>query len=106
MAEGAQQGWEGSPASGLAASVPQRTSKRPGVGGRVGEETKGEWEGEEEDGEVEEEEEWMVVAQVGGVPLASDLLTAGGPADWCVSCPCGATDDDGERMLSCDLYVA
>nr|CAB3489593.1 unnamed protein product [Digitaria exilis] len=25
-----------------------------------------------------------------------------GVDNWTVSCSCGATDDDGERMLSCD----
>lgn len=30
------------------------------------------------------------------------LRHAGGEADWVVSCHCGVTDDDGERMLCCD----
>ena len=37
-------------------------------------------------------------------PGADDnaLEHVGGPQDWTVSCPCGVTDDDGERMLACD----
>ncbi|KAI3824318.1 hypothetical protein L1987_05773 [Smallanthus sonchifolius] len=40
-----------------------------------------------------------------GVDLltASDLNYEGGADNWVVNCKCGARDDDGERMVACDL---
>ncbi|KAJ0693657.1 putative chromatin regulator PHD family [Helianthus annuus] len=34
---------------------------------------------------------------------ASDLKYEGGADNWVVNCQCGARDDDGERMVACDL---
>ncbi|KAK1423601.1 hypothetical protein QVD17_18906 [Tagetes erecta] len=40
-----------------------------------------------------------------GVDLVtgSDLNYEGGADNWVVNCKCGAMDDDGERMVACDL---
>ncbi|KAL8248864.1 hypothetical protein R6Q59_005732 [Mikania micrantha] len=40
-----------------------------------------------------------------GVDLmtANDLNYEGGADNWVVNCKCGARDDDGERMVACDL---
>ncbi|KAH9293444.1 hypothetical protein KI387_041350, partial [Taxus chinensis] len=38
-----------------------------------------------------------------GIDLSSDLRYEGGNAHWTVDCPCGANDDDGERMIACDM---
>ncbi|CAI9276253.1 unnamed protein product [Lactuca saligna] len=40
-----------------------------------------------------------------GVDLltTSDLNYEGGADNWVVNCKCGARDDDGERMVACDL---
>ncbi|XP_071740348.1 PHD finger protein MALE MEIOCYTE DEATH 1-like [Rutidosis leptorrhynchoides] len=35
--------------------------------------------------------------------LTSDLGYEGGEDNWVVSCKCGAKDDDGERMIACDV---
>ncbi|KAK9272792.1 hypothetical protein L1049_003169 [Liquidambar formosana] len=38
-----------------------------------------------------------------GMDLDSDLKYEGGPDNWTVRCQCGARDDDGERMVECDI---
>ncbi|KAK9689745.1 hypothetical protein RND81_09G078100 [Saponaria officinalis] len=38
-----------------------------------------------------------------GIDLKSELRYEAGPDNWTVKCSCGATDDDGERMVSCDI---
>ncbi|XP_077240022.1 RING/FYVE/PHD zinc finger superfamily protein [Tasmannia lanceolata] len=38
-----------------------------------------------------------------GVDLESRLRYEGGVDNWTVDCTCGARDDDGERMVSCDI---
>ena len=35
--------------------------------------------------------------------VSSLILYAGGEEDWLVGCKCGCRDDDGERMIACDL---
>ncbi|KAL2938026.1 PHD finger protein MALE MEIOCYTE DEATH 1 [Bienertia sinuspersici] len=35
--------------------------------------------------------------------LKTEYKYEGGPDNWTVRCSCGATDDDGERMVSCDI---
>ncbi|KAL7000804.1 hypothetical protein U1Q18_001954 [Sarracenia purpurea var. burkii] len=37
-----------------------------------------------------------------GLDLDTKLRYEGGPRNWTVDCACGATDDDGERMVGCD----
>ncbi|KAL3527434.1 hypothetical protein ACH5RR_012090 [Cinchona calisaya] len=37
-----------------------------------------------------------------GLDLDTDLRYEGGAENWTVRCKCGAQDDDGERMVSCD----
>ncbi|KAJ9564496.1 hypothetical protein OSB04_000462 [Centaurea solstitialis] len=46
-----------------------------------------------------------ISVRVSGVDLltASDLNYEGGADNWVVNCKCGARDDDGERMVACDL---
>ncbi|ERN12716.1 hypothetical protein AMTR_s00043p00041500 [Amborella trichopoda] len=34
---------------------------------------------------------------------AASLKYEGGAKEWRVECECGARDDDGERMVACDL---
>ncbi|XP_021864018.1 PHD finger protein MALE MEIOCYTE DEATH 1 [Spinacia oleracea] len=41
-----------------------------------------------------------------GIDLNSELRYEGGTDNWTVRCSCGATDDDGERMVSCDICEA
>ncbi|GMH19226.1 hypothetical protein Nepgr_021067 [Nepenthes gracilis] len=38
-----------------------------------------------------------------GIDLRTELRYEGGPDNWTVKCECGARDDDGERMVSCDI---
>lgn len=35
--------------------------------------------------------------------LNTELRYEGGPDNWKVRCECGAQDDDGERMVACDI---
>ena len=40
------------------------------------------------------------------VPIIATWLVnfpAGGIEDWLVACSCGTKDDDGERMIACDV---
>ncbi|KAL6001238.1 hypothetical protein ACLOJK_006970 [Asimina triloba] len=62
--------------------------------------------------EGEEEELLFGVAQSGmqvwlraerGIDTRSKLRYEGGVENWKVDCPCGAKDDDGERMVACDV---
>ena len=52
-------------------------------------------------GEVESGAEIWVRGR--GINLQSELRYEGGPDNWTVRCSCGAEDDDGERMVSCDI---
>ncbi|CBI33452.3 hypothetical protein VitviT2T_021569 [Vitis vinifera] len=38
-----------------------------------------------------------------GMDLEAELKYEGGSDNWRVSCECGALDDDGERMVACDI---
>ncbi|KDO60815.1 hypothetical protein CISIN_1g041583mg, partial [Citrus sinensis] len=38
-----------------------------------------------------------------GLDLDTELRFEGGADDWTVDCVCGAKDDDGERMVACDI---
>ncbi|KAL8141952.1 hypothetical protein V2J09_014984 [Rumex salicifolius] len=38
-----------------------------------------------------------------GLDWKPELRHEGGPENWIVKCECGARDDDGERMVSCDV---
>ncbi|KAG9129203.1 hypothetical protein Leryth_006405 [Lithospermum erythrorhizon] len=38
-----------------------------------------------------------------GLDLNTDLKHEGGADNWTVRCKCGAQDDDGERMVACDI---
>ncbi|KAF3649724.1 putative PHD finger protein MALE MEIOCYTE DEATH 1-like isoform X2 [Capsicum annuum] len=38
-----------------------------------------------------------------GLDLDSELRNEGGSDNWTVNCRCGARDDDGERMVACDI---
>ncbi|XP_059624625.1 PHD finger protein MALE MEIOCYTE DEATH 1-like [Cornus florida] len=38
-----------------------------------------------------------------GLDLCDEFKFEGGPDNWTVICKCGARDDDGERMVSCDI---
>ncbi|XP_057527229.1 PHD finger protein MALE MEIOCYTE DEATH 1 [Amaranthus tricolor] len=38
-----------------------------------------------------------------GIDSNSEWQFVGGPDNWTVKCSCGAKDDDGERMVSCDI---
>ncbi|KAL3629065.1 hypothetical protein CASFOL_027126 [Castilleja foliolosa] len=38
-----------------------------------------------------------------GLDLEIDLRYQGGTENWTVRCKCGAGDDDGERMVACDI---
>ncbi|CAI9110380.1 OLC1v1010389C1 [Oldenlandia corymbosa var. corymbosa] len=38
-----------------------------------------------------------------GLDLDTDLKYEGGADNWKVNCKCGAQDDDGERMIACDM---
>ncbi|EYU30865.1 hypothetical protein ABFS82_08G214100 [Erythranthe guttata] len=39
----------------------------------------------------------------GGLDLETELRYEGGNENWTVRCRCGAHDDDGERMVACDI---
>lgn len=38
-----------------------------------------------------------------GIDAAPELEHVGGEQNWTVACNCGVGDDDGERMLQCDM---
>ncbi|KAL6959625.1 hypothetical protein U1Q18_039779 [Sarracenia purpurea var. burkii] len=38
-----------------------------------------------------------------GMDLGTELRYEGGAENWTVRCRCGARDDDGERMVACDI---
>ncbi|XP_057972662.1 PHD finger protein MALE MEIOCYTE DEATH 1 [Malania oleifera] len=38
-----------------------------------------------------------------GIDLGAELRYEGGTDNWTVRCECGARDDDGERMVACDI---
>ncbi|XP_042503063.1 PHD finger protein MALE MEIOCYTE DEATH 1 [Macadamia integrifolia] len=38
-----------------------------------------------------------------GIELGTELRYEGGADNWTVDCSCGAKDDDGERMVACDI---
>ncbi|EOA25971.1 hypothetical protein CARUB_v10019360mg [Capsella rubella] len=38
-----------------------------------------------------------------GLDICTELRYEGGFDDWTVDCKCGAMDDDGERMVACDV---
>ena len=38
-----------------------------------------------------------------GIGLENRLRYEGGADNWVVKCECGAQDDDGERMVECDV---
>ncbi|KAH6757873.1 RING/FYVE/PHD zinc finger superfamily protein, partial [Perilla frutescens var. hirtella] len=40
-----------------------------------------------------------------GLDLEASLRYEGGTENWTVKCKCGARDDDGERMLACDIDI-
>ncbi|XP_021730833.1 PHD finger protein MALE MEIOCYTE DEATH 1-like [Chenopodium quinoa] len=48
----------------------------------------------------------VVTVRGSGIDLKSEFRYEGGPDNWTVRCSCGATDDDGERMVSCDICEA
>ncbi|KDP25820.1 hypothetical protein JCGZ_22542 [Jatropha curcas] len=63
---------------------------------------------------MEELEDWEVLFGVvesgselfmkgNGVDLNTELRYEAGPDNWKVRCECGAQDDDGERMVACDI---
>ncbi|KAH6760075.1 RING/FYVE/PHD zinc finger superfamily protein [Perilla frutescens var. frutescens] len=61
--------------------------------------------------EMEDEEVLFGIVQSGmelrvkgcGLDLENKLRYEGGSEKWTVKCKCGARDDDGERMLACDI---
>lgn len=38
-----------------------------------------------------------------GMDFETDLKYEGGADNWTVKCKCGTRDDDGERMVACDI---
>ncbi|CAN6466751.1 unnamed protein product [Victoria cruziana] len=66
---------------------------------------------EGERGEVDDGEPLFGVAESGarmwvrgrGLDLGCGLRYEGGADNWVVDCSCGARDDDGERMIACDV---
>ncbi|XVF37059.1 hypothetical protein REPUB_Repub19eG0113200 [Reevesia pubescens] len=44
-----------------------------------------------------------IVVRGSGIDLDSNLRHEGGADKWIVRCECGAEDDDGERMVACDV---
>ncbi|CAM6099164.1 unnamed protein product [Calypogeia fissa] len=44
-----------------------------------------------------------VVVEGSGIDMCSDWRYEGGNDRWIVDCPCGTKDDDGERMIACDV---
>ncbi|KAM7515886.1 hypothetical protein LguiA_005469 [Lonicera macranthoides] len=63
--------------------------------------TEGMEEGEVIFGAVESGSEIWAWGQ--GVGLGTKLKYEGGAENWTVRCKCGARDDDGERMMACDV---
>ncbi|KAJ7548907.1 hypothetical protein O6H91_07G032400 [Diphasiastrum complanatum] len=49
------------------------------------------------------ESESSVTLEVSCVNTSSKLRYEGGNDNWIVECVCGTNDDDGERMIACDL---
>eukprot|EP00271_Cylindrocystis_brebissonii_P001999 TRINITY_DN12354_c0_g1_i2.p1 TRINITY_DN12354_c0_g1~~TRINITY_DN12354_c0_g1_i2.p1 ORF type:complete len:301 (+),score=56.48 TRINITY_DN12354_c0_g1_i2:3-905(+) len=43
-----------------------------------------------------------LVVEGSGIDAHSEWRYEGGADSWIVNCPCGARDDDGERMICCD----
>lgn len=64
--------------------------------------------------EVEDDEVLFGIVQSGmelhvkgcGSDVESSLRHEGGIENWTVKCKCGARDDDGERMVACDICEA
>ncbi|KAJ7527944.1 hypothetical protein O6H91_16G077100 [Diphasiastrum complanatum] len=44
-----------------------------------------------------------VIVQGTGIDVFSEWRYEGGNDSWIVDCPCGTKDDDGERMIACDV---
>lgn len=44
-----------------------------------------------------------VIVQGIGIEVCSEWRYEGGNDSWTVDCPCGTKDDDGERMIACDV---
>ncbi|KAG8496984.1 hypothetical protein CXB51_008209 [Gossypium anomalum] len=44
-----------------------------------------------------------ILVRGSGIDLDSNLKHEGGADNWIVRCECGARDDDGERMIACDI---
>ncbi|KAF9587023.1 hypothetical protein IFM89_039709 [Coptis chinensis] len=44
-----------------------------------------------------------VLVRGSGIDLENELKHEGGADNWTVDCSCGAKDDDGERMVACDI---
>ncbi|XP_024524457.1 PHD finger protein PERSISTENT TAPETAL CELL 1 [Selaginella moellendorffii] len=44
-----------------------------------------------------------LIVQGSGVDVYNEWRYEGGNDSWIVDCPCGAKDDDGERMIACDV---
>ncbi|OMO57174.1 Zinc finger, PHD-type [Corchorus olitorius] len=44
-----------------------------------------------------------ILVRASGIELDSKLRHEGGAENWIVRCECGAQDDDGERMVACDI---
>ncbi|KAK3421428.1 hypothetical protein EUGRSUZ_G02081 [Eucalyptus grandis] len=49
------------------------------------------------------ESQMEVLVRGQGLDLESELRYEGGTDNWMVDCVCGARDDDGERMVACDV---
>ncbi|XVF39173.1 hypothetical protein PTKIN_Ptkin01aG0014100 [Pterospermum kingtungense] len=45
----------------------------------------------------------QILVRCSGIDLDSNLRHEGGAENWTVRCECGARDDDGERMVACDI---
>ncbi|KAH7287677.1 hypothetical protein KP509_32G069100 [Ceratopteris richardii] len=46
---------------------------------------------------------WDIDVQGSGIDVSSELRYEGGSDNWVVDCSCGTKDDDGERMIACDV---
>lgn len=44
-----------------------------------------------------------ILVRGSGIYLDSSIRHEGGADNWIVRCECGARDDDGERMVACDI---
>ena len=44
-----------------------------------------------------------ILVRGSGIDLDSNIRHEGGAGNWIVRCECGAQDDDGERMVACDI---